>query len=132
MTQSHRRWTAIDLGGDVRPPAGSYSRAVRAAGLLFVSGQVPREFETGRLLGADIESQTRAVMGNLARVLETVGAGLEDVVALTVYLQDTGDWDDFNRVYQELFTEPYPSRTVIGADLRGVLVEVTATAVDPG
>jgi 2-iminobutanoate/2-iminopropanoate deaminase len=131
MSRSHR-WSAIDLGEDVPPPAGSYSRAVRAAGLLFVSGQVPREFETGRLLGEDIERQTRAVMGNLARVLEAAGAGLEDVVALTVYLQDAGDWDDFNRVYRELFTEPYPSRTVVGADLRGVLVEVTATAVDPG
>jgi 2-iminobutanoate/2-iminopropanoate deaminase len=132
MSRSHRRWTAIDLGEHVPLPAGSYSRAVRAAGLLFVSGQVPREFETGRLLGEDIESQTRAVIANLARVLEAAGAGLEDVVALTVYLQEAGDWDYFNRVYRELFTEPYPSRTVVGADLRGVLVEVTATAVDPG
>lgn len=131
MHSNRHRWAPVALGPEVPPPAGAYSRAVRAGGLLFVSGQVPRDFETGRLVGEDIVGQTRAVISNLARVLEAADAGLADVVALTVYLQRAEDWDAFNRTYRELLAEPYPSRTVVGAELRGVLVEVTAIAVAP-
>jgi 2-iminobutanoate/2-iminopropanoate deaminase len=92
---------------------------------------VPRDVRTGELLGDDIESQAHAVLGNLRRVLETAGATLDDVVAVTVYLADPDDWGAFNDVYRETFTAPYPSRTVVGARLRGILVEVTAIAASP-
>lgn len=126
-----RTWSPIELGDDVPRAAGAYSRAVRAAGLLFVSGQVPRDFETGALMATDLEGQTRAVIGNLRRVLHAAGARLEDVVAMTIYLQNADDWDTFNRVYRDELAPPYPSRTVVGADLRGILIEVTAIAVAP-
>jgi 2-iminobutanoate/2-iminopropanoate deaminase len=72
------------------------------------------------------------VLDNLRAVLAGAGAGLEDVVAVTVYLQDVDDWDRFNAVYREVMSEPYPSRTVVGAELRGIRVEVSAIAVAPG
>lgn len=125
------RWTPVELGGDLPGAKGAYSRAARAGGLLFVSGQVPRDFRTGELPGDDLESQTRAVLDNLRTVLAAAGAGLEDVVAVTVYLRDVGDWDGFNAVYQEVMPRPYPSRTVVGAELRGIRVELSAIAVAP-
>jgi 2-iminobutanoate/2-iminopropanoate deaminase len=123
-----RSWQPITLP-DAPPPKGAYSPAVRVGELLFVSGQVPRDVHTGELLGHDIREQSRGVLGNLRRVLEVAGAGLEDVVAVTVYLSNPEDWGAFNEVYRETFTPPYPARAVVGAGLRGILVEVSAVAV---
>jgi 2-iminobutanoate/2-iminopropanoate deaminase len=126
-----RAWHAVPLPPDVPTPKGAYSPAVRFGDLLFVSGQVPRDLRTGELLGEDIRAQTRGVLGNLRRVLDTAGATLDDVVAVNAYLADAGDWDAFNEVYRETFTPPYPTRTTVGAGLRGILVEVSAIAVRP-
>jgi 2-iminobutanoate/2-iminopropanoate deaminase len=123
-----RPWQPVTLP-DAPPPKGAYSPAVRAGNLLFVSGQVPRDVRTGELLGNDIRAQTRGVLGNLRGVLEAAGAGLEDVVSVTVYLSDPEDWGSFNEVYRETFSAPYPARAVVGAGLRGILVEVSAIAV---
>ncbi|HET9683607.1 MAG TPA: RidA family protein, partial [Gemmatimonadaceae bacterium] len=68
---------------------------------------------------------------NLQRVLEQAGASLEDVVSVTVYLQRSDDWDAMNAVYRDVFRGPYPSRTTVGADLRGILVEISAVAYRP-
>jgi 2-iminobutanoate/2-iminopropanoate deaminase len=131
MTDAARSWRPIEVPG--APDAvGAYSRAARAGNLLFVSGQVPRSFETGDLLGADIAAQTRATLANLRRVLEAADASLDDVVAMTVYLQHAHDWPAFDAVCRAELRPPYPTRTVVGADLREVLVEITATAHLPG
>ncbi|MEX0893197.1 MAG: Rid family hydrolase [Gemmatimonadota bacterium] len=127
---STRTWTPLDTP-NAPPPAGAYSRCIRAGSLLFISGQVPRDFETGALLGAELEAQTLGVIANLRRVLEGAGAGLEDVVSVTAYLADIGDWDAFNRIYREAFEPPYPTRTTVGAALHDVLVELSAVAVVP-
>ena len=121
------KWTSIDVGSAA--PKGAYSRATRFGELLFVSGQVPRSFESGELLGESIGEQTRSVIGNLKRVLESAGAGLDDVASVTAYLQNMSDWDAFDAVYREMFRAPYPARTTVGASLNGVLVEISAIAV---
>jgi 2-iminobutanoate/2-iminopropanoate deaminase len=59
------------------------------------------------------------------------GATLEDVVSVTVYLANENDWNDFNTVYKSVFSPPYPARAVVGAGLRGILVEVSAIASLP-
>ena len=124
-----RRWQPVTLGGDVPPPAGAYSPAVRAGDLLFVSGQVPRDPRTGALVGGDdVAEQSRQVLRNLRAVVEAGGATLADVVAVTVYLADEGDWGTFNEIYKTFFEPPHPSRAVVGARLRGILVEVSAVA----
>jgi 2-iminobutanoate/2-iminopropanoate deaminase len=114
---------------DAPPPKGAYSPAVRAGDFVFVSGQVPRDLRTGELLGDDIRAQSRGVLANLRRVLVVAGASLEDVVSVTVYLADPEDWGAFNDVYRDTFSAPYPARAVVGAGLRGILVEVSAVAV---
>jgi 2-iminobutanoate/2-iminopropanoate deaminase len=125
-------WQPISLGSDVPAPKGAYSPATRFGDLIFVSGQVPRDVRTGQLLGDDIRAQSAGVLANLRRVLEAAGATLGDVVSVTVYLADSNDWTSFNDVYRETFTPPYPARAVVGAGLRGILVEVSAIAVRAG
>lgn len=128
MTQRERQWQPVRLGAEVPPPAGAYSAGVRAGGFVFVSGQVPRDPVSGALVGDDVESQTRQVFANIERVLRAAGAELSDVVSVTAYLDDIGNWDRFNKVYKEILPQPYPTRTTLGANLHGVLVEVSAVA----
>lgn len=123
-----RTWQPVSLGPDVPQPAGAYSPAVRAGELVFVSGQVPRDPVTGQLQGETIEEQVRYTLERLRTVLGAAGAGLDDVVSVTVYLQDIDDWAAFNRIYAETFRPPYPSRTAVGAQLGGFLVEISAVA----
>jgi len=128
MTQRERQWQPITLGGDVPPPVGAYSPAVKAGGFVFVSGQVPRDPATGALVGDDVESQTKQVIANISRALEASGASLSDVVSVIVYLADIDDWGKFNAVYKELMPTPFPTRTALGANLRGIFVEISAVA----
>jgi 2-iminobutanoate/2-iminopropanoate deaminase len=121
-------WTSIALGVDYPAPAGPYSPAVRAGDFVYVSGQVPRDPRTGELLGATIEEQARGTLANLERVLTAAGASMRDVVSVIVYLADEDDWGAFNGVYRSVMAPPYPSRTVVGAGLRGVMVEISAVA----
>jgi 2-iminobutanoate/2-iminopropanoate deaminase len=129
MSEHDRSWTPVVLPAEYRPPAGAYSPAVRAGNLIFVSGQVPKDPRTGQTLPGDILQQTRAVLENTARVLAAAGATLDDVVSVTAYLADIDDWEAFNEVYRETFNRPYPSRTTVGAELRGFLVEISVIAV---
>ena len=128
MTQRERQWQPVLLGGDVPPPVGAYSPAARAGGFVFVSGQVPRDPVTGTLVGDDIESQTKQVVANVERALVAAGATLADVVSVIVYLADIDDWGRFNTAYKGLMPQPYPTRTALGAELRGILVEMSAVA----
>lgn len=129
-----RHWTPITLAPDasgtpVPLPAGAYSPGVRAGDFIFVSGQVPRDPRTGALVGeGDVRAQTRQTLANLAGVLAAAGATMADVVSVTVHLADVTDWAAFDAVYRETLAPPYPTRTVVGAALRGILVEITAVA----
>jgi 2-iminobutanoate/2-iminopropanoate deaminase len=131
MNPSNRAWQPIALRGDGPAPAGAYSPAVRAGDFVYVSGQVPRDPRTGETVAGGVEAQTRQTLANVRAVLESAGATLDDVVSVTAYLDDPDDWGKFNEVYKEVFREPYPTRTAVGAKLRGFLVEVTVTAYAP-
>lgn len=128
---SERSWTPVFLPADVPLPAGAYSPAVRAGDFLYVSGQVPRNFRTGALVGTTIEEQAQQVLSNLREVLEAGGATLADVVAATIYLTNEEDWGAVNDIWRATFSMPYPSRTTVGARLRGILIEVSAVAYLP-
>jgi 2-iminobutanoate/2-iminopropanoate deaminase len=130
MPDDARRWSPVYLP-DLPRPVGPYSPAVRAGDFVYVSGQVPRDPATGALAGADVATQSRAVLANVRRVLQAAGATTSDVVSVIVYLVNVDDWGAFNEVYKEFFTEPYPSRTAVGCDLRGILVEVSCVAYAP-
>jgi 2-iminobutanoate/2-iminopropanoate deaminase len=127
---SEHTWTPITLP-DLPAPAGAYSPGVRAGNLLFVSGQTPRDPASGQIVGTTIEEQTQVTLANLARIIAAAGATLSHVVSVTVYLSDENDWGRFNEVYKAFMTPPYPTRAVVGAQLRGILVEISAIAYIP-
>jgi 2-iminobutanoate/2-iminopropanoate deaminase len=130
MSATERAWIPVSLP-DLPPPAGAYSPGVRAGNLLFVSGQTPRNPATGDIVGETIEEQTRITLDNVERIVRTAGATLEHIVSVTVYLSDEDNWGRFNEVYKTVFRAPYPTRAVVGAELRGILVEISAIAYIP-
>ncbi len=94
---------------------GPYSQAIRAGGLLFVSGQIPLDPATNVLVGGDIGDQTRQVLQNLGAILKAAGGSFEHVVRTTVYLADMADFTAMNDVYATYFTAPAPARSTIQA-----------------
>lgn len=124
-------WTPVHLPGEYPPPAGAYSPAVRAGGLIFVSGQLPRDPRTRQVVGTDVAAQTRQVFANIDVILSAAGVTLRDIVSVTVYLADMADWSAFDAVYREVMTPPYPARAAVGAQLHGALVEVSVVAQAP-
>ncbi len=109
---------------------GPYSQAVSAGGFLFTAGQIGLVPGTGEFGASDVEGQARQVFRNLAAVLGAAGAGFQDVVKTTVYLDDMADFPIVNAVYAEHFSEPYPARsTVEAAGLpKNALVEIDIVA----
>lgn len=115
---------------DAPNPGGPYSHAVSAGGLVYLSGQRPQEPVTNDI-PEGIVAQTRQVFANLGAVLTSCGCTFADVVKVSVFLADIGDFEAFNAVYREFFAAPYPSRTTIACVLRGISVEVDLVAALP-
>ena len=114
---------------------GPYSQAVRAGNLVFASGQIPIDPETGEFVAGGVAEQTEQVLRNLAAVFEAAGVGLSQVVKTTVFLADMEDFMAMNEVYGQFFGEQPPARaTVQAARLpRDAKVEIEAIAVsEPG
>lgn len=117
---------------DQAPKAiGPYSQAVRAGNTVYLSGQIPLDPKSGELVKGDIATETRRVFDNLKAVASAAGDGLQDVVRVTVYLIDLGDFAKVNEVMAEYFKEPYPARVTIGVAAlpRGARVEIDAVMV---
>lgn len=109
---------------------GPYSQAVRVGELVFLSGQIPLDPQTGQIVAGDTAAQTRRVMENLGAVLRAAGASFAEVVRATIYLVDLADFAQVNEVYGSYFpTEPPARATVQVAALpRGVAVEIDLIA----
>jgi reactive intermediate/imine deaminase len=116
-----------------RAPAaiGTYSQAVRAGDTVYLSGQIPLDPSTMKVVEGGPREQIEQVFENLAAVAEAAGGSLANAVKLTVYLTDLAHFPLVNETMAEYFTEPYPARAAIGvAQLpRGVAVEVDAILV---
>ncbi|CAM3105816.1 Rid family detoxifying hydrolase [Saccharomonospora xinjiangensis] len=114
-------------------PVAAYSQAVRKGNIVQVAGQVGIDAATGEIADGGVAGQTRQVFANLRAVLRAAGADLDDVVMMRAYLTDTAHFAEFNAVYNELVSEPYPARTTVYVGLPArLLVEIDALAVlDP-
>lgn len=108
-------------------PAGPYSQGIITQNLVFVAGQRPQDPVTNEIK-VGIEEQTRQVILNIESILREANLTLEDVVRTTVYLSDIKYFDEMNKVYREMFKDPYPARTTMGVQLRGIDVEIDAIA----
>lgn len=110
------------------PPAGPYSPGLKVGNLVFVSGQGPIDTD-GNIVGVEIEEQTAQVLENIKVILEAAGANMSDVVKATVHLADLDSFARFNGVYKTYFPDPKPTRTTVGSQLMGILVEIDVIAV---
>jgi 2-iminobutanoate/2-iminopropanoate deaminase len=110
---------------------GPYSQAVKANGLVFASGQIPIDPETGQFVPGGVAEQTEQVLKNLAAVLEAAGSSLDRIVKTTVFLADMEEFAAMNEVYGRFFKEQPPARaTVEAARLpRDARVEIEAIAL---
>jgi 2-iminobutanoate/2-iminopropanoate deaminase len=116
---------------DAPAAIGPYSQAIKAGGMLFVSGQVPLDPATGELVGGDIGAQTHRVFANLGAILTAAGLTFDHVVKTTVYLKDMSEFTAMNEVYGTYFSAPAPaSATIQAARLpKDVSVEVDLIAI---
>ena len=128
MADGSRSWQPAFLPGDVPKPVGAYSPAARAGDFVFISGQVPVDPRTQKVVSEDFEAQVRQTLANVKAALAAGGATLDDVVSVTAYLASVDDWGKFNDIYKETLRAPYPTRTAIGVMLRGFKVEISAIA----
>ena len=109
---------------------GPYSQAIRCGNLLFVSGQIALDAETGALVGSTIEEQTEKVLKNVSSILKCQSLDWDSVVKVTVFLKNMSDFPNFNEIYGRYLNSPYPARaTVAVAGLpKDALVEVEVLA----
>ena len=116
---------------DAAPAAvGAYSQATTTDDLVFTAGQIPLTPEGDLLDGAAIDVQTEQALENVEAVIEEAGAGMDDVLKVTVYLDDIGDFDAMNDIYETFFDDEPPARSAVGVDAlpKGVGVEIEAVA----
>ena len=109
-------------------PNPFYSPGLRVGDFIFVSGQVLRDPATGQIVGETIEAQTTQVLENIKAILEAGGATLADVVKVSAHLADLSLFDRYNKVYVTYFPDPKPTRTTVGSQLLGFLVEIDVIA----
>jgi len=111
-------------------PIGPYSQGIKANGLLFLSGQVALDPQSGELVGSDIRQQTERALENVQAILEAAGASLHHVVKTTVFLKDMSEFVAMNEVYARYFTAAPPARSTVQAARlpKDALVEIEVVA----
>ncbi len=113
---------------------GPYSQAVKTGNLIFISGQVPINPETGDVVSGSIEDQANQVIENIRNICEAADRDLGDIVKLSIFLTDLGNFSIVNEAMKKYFSEPYPARATIevaGLPL-GVDVEIEAIVSTDG
>jgi 2-iminobutanoate/2-iminopropanoate deaminase len=109
---------------------GPYSQGIAAGDLVFCSGQVGLDPETGELVSGGVEAEAERALRNLTAVLDAAGCTFDDVVKTTVFLADIGDFAAVNAVYGRFMPDPPPARSTfaVGALPKGARVEIEAIA----
>ncbi len=121
--------TVITAGA---PPIGPYSPATVGGGLVHVSGLLGTG-DDGKLVGPDVASQTRRILDRMSEILTAAGSSMGQVVSVSVFLKNPGDFAQMNDTYRPYFTDKAPTRTTVVSDLlNGALVEIAAIAVPDG
>lgn len=110
---------------------GPYSQAIRCGNTVYLSGQIPLDPVTGKIVEGAFELQVRRVFDNLRAVCQAAGGDLRDIAKLNVFLLDLGQFAEVNRIMAEYFREPYPARAAVGVAAlpRAAVVEMDAVMV---
>lgn len=114
---------------DAPAAIGTYSQAIQSGNLVFLSGQIPLDPATMEVVDGDFEARARRVFDNLKAVAEAAGGSLDDIVKLTIYLTDLGNFATVNEVMESYFSKPYPARAALGVASLPKGVDVEAEAI---
>lgn len=114
---------------DAPAAIGTYSQAIQAGGLVFLSGQIPLVPATMEVVDGDFEARARQVFKNLQAVAEAAGGSLNNAIKITVFLTDLDNFATVNAVMEEFFEQPYPARAAVGVASLPKGVDVEADAV---
>lgn len=111
---------------------GPYSQAIKANGMLFASGQIAINPETGNIVDGGIESQAHQVLTNIKNLVEAAGLSMCDIIKTTVFMTDISDFATVNGIYAQYFQEPYPARSAVGVKAlpKGALIEIEVIAAE--
>jgi len=110
---------------------GPYSTAVSVGDILYTSGQLPLDPETGNLVGNDVTSQAKQSLENLKTIVEALGSNMKNVIKTTIYLTDMDSFSEFNDVYADFFQDSCPARSCVEVSKlpKGAQVEIEAIAL---
>jgi 2-iminobutanoate/2-iminopropanoate deaminase len=113
---------------------GPYSQAIQAGGLLFVSGQIGLNPETGQMVGDDFGEQVKQCLTNMTHIVSAAGFVIGDIVAVDVFLTDMSRFSAFNALYEAVFSNHKPARAVVEVKAlpRGAQVEIKCVACRVG
>jgi 2-iminobutanoate/2-iminopropanoate deaminase len=116
---------------DAPTAIGPYSQAIEVGNLLFLSGQIGLDPDSGTLVAGGVGAEAEQVLRNLQAVAAAAGAALVHAVRTTIYLVDLGDFATVNEVYARFFEPPYPARATVGVAAlpRGARIEIDAILV---
>jgi 2-iminobutanoate/2-iminopropanoate deaminase len=117
---------------NVMKPIGPYSHIAKAGPFITISATAGVDPATGELAGPTVHAQARQILASFRTMLESVGAGLEQVMHVQVYLLRIEDFDELNRAYSEVFSVHLPARTVVGVNAlpkKGALLSMSLQAV---
>lgn len=118
------------IHSDNAPAAiGTYSQAVRAGDLVYLSGQIPLDPATMEFVAGDFEARARQVFDNLRAVAQAAGGDLDQVVKLTIFLTDLDNFATVNRVMEDYFAQPFPARAAVGVASLPKGADVEADAI---
>jgi len=114
-------------------PLGVYSQGIVGGGFIFISGQLPINPKENKFVEQDIKKQTRQIFKNIERILAIEGAGLKDMLKISVFLLSLDNFKEMNEVFKEFFSIEPPARTTstVKEFPPGVLIEIDAIALKP-
>jgi 2-iminobutanoate/2-iminopropanoate deaminase len=112
---------------------GPYSQAIKMGNLVFTSGQIPINPETGELIASDVKEAAKQSLNNIKAILEAAGTNIDNVIKTVVFLKDMDDFTAVNEVYGQYFTDNMPARSAVQVARlpKDALVEIEAIAFIP-
>ncbi|MDD7402520.1 MAG: RidA family protein [Butyribacter sp.] len=110
---------------------GPYSQAIEVNGMIYTSGMIPINPQTGELVTGSVEEQARQALSNLKNLVEASGSSMDKVVKTVVFISDMEDFGKINAVYEEFFPSPYPARSCVEVARlpKDVAMEIEAVAI---
>lgn len=109
---------------------GAYSQAVKVNGMIFASGQLGIDPQTGNFAGEDFRSQAEQSLKNVKAIVEAAGSSMDKVVKVSVFMADMSDFAALNEIYAQYFSSPYPARSAVAVKTlpKGGLIEIEVIA----